>query len=325
MLALEQKKEEQNKSQAVIHVSVTSEPPQTPLDIPDDIEYVNSSSRSLPPGLLPYQGRNVLHNPGSLPYQGRNVLHNPILLVHPAWFRLPTPKLCLSADISLSSLSKYCLPRPSPICSLALSKALILSCIAYNSQQILQVGLANDSFVRVEATGINDVPGITLSQYCSKGRIDSSGGTIIGEGIKLVIPDRAIEDGQSIELSVQGCIDCPFELPDGVTLASPIFQVSPHCTFLRDVTVLMEYFLHIQSDEECKDLVFLTCTSKPGFQSRCTFQITESDLYCLRQNHYVQVSVRHLCKIALGTVNRGKSSYIRKGMAGSHDHKTVNA
>ena len=174
------------------------------------------------------------------------------------------------------------------------------------SNEDMQPRLSEDT---QNKTVLHGFPGVTFSPYCARQRVDSSGGTISGEGIKLLIPDKAIMDGHSIEITIQGCIDGPFELPDGITLASPVYRVAPHYNFLRKVTILMEYFIYLQSDQDCKDLVLLTSTRKSSVESHLRFQVTEADLHWLPQSQYVQVFVTHFCMIALGTGKRGEIKF----------------
>ena len=110
----------------------------------------------------------------------------------------------------------------------------------------------------------HEFPGIKFSNFYTKQRITFSGGIIKGEGIELQIPGRAIEKGHPVEFIVQGCIDGPFDFPDDVNLASPVFLITPHYEFQRAVTTFVDStFLYPQFHKYYKHVVFLTSPAKP--------------------------------------------------------------
>ena len=150
--------------------------------------------------------------------------------------------------------------------------------------------------------------GIKFSDYCTKQTITFNGGMIKGEGVELQILGRAIERGKSIEFSVQGCIDGPFELPEDVSFASPVYLISPHYQFQREVTLSADIFINLQSIEDCKALIFLTSPTKPAIGEDglyWKFQVSGNMPQCTRRSRRVRVQVKQFCLFCFGIRRRG--------------------
>lgn len=154
-----------------------------------------------------------------------------------------------------------------------------------------------------------EFPGIKFSNYYTKQAVTYRGDVIKGEGIELQIPGRAIRGGQSVEFTIQGCISGPFELPDDVSLASPVYVITPHYKFQREVTVLMDIFVHLQSYEDCKAVVFLTSPGKPVMDLEgpfWRFNVCETKPQSsTRLNQCVRIEVAEFCLFCLGIRRRG--------------------
>ena len=149
-------------------------------------------------------------------------------------------------------------------------------------------------------------PGIKFSNYYTKQEVNFTGGIVKGEGIELRIPGHAIEKGQSVEFTIQGCIDGPIELPEDVSFASPVFVITPH---QKEVTLLLDLFIHLQSYEDCKAVVFLTSPGKPKNDengSHWDFIISDKKAECSTANHQVTMQVKQFCLFCFGTRQRGK-------------------
>jgi hypothetical protein len=153
-----------------------------------------------------------------------------------------------------------------------------------------------------------DFPGIKFSNYYTKQVVTSMGNIIKGEGIELRIPGRAVKKGHSIEFLIQGCIEGPFELPDNVSLATPVFLIKPHYEFQNAVTLLIDTFISLQSYEDDKELVFLTSPAKPQMDkggAHWDFVITEGVPQITDDNSRIMVEVTQFCLLCFG-IKRGK-------------------
>lgn len=159
-------------------------------------------------------------------------------------------------------------------------------------------------------THANKYPGIKFSNYYTRQTVTHRGGILQGEGVELQIPGHAIKQGESVEFTIQGCIDGPFELPEDVHFASPVFVITPHYQFEREVTLLEEIYVHLQSNEDCKGVVFLTSPSKPKLDddgSSWIFQISEIKPQCLATSRRVWVQLKQFCLFCFGIWRRGNN------------------
>ena len=160
-----------------------------------------------------------------------------------------------------------------------------------------------------------DFPGIKFSNYYTKQVVTSMGTIIKGEGIELQIPGRAVKKGHSIEFLIQGCIEGPFELPDNISLITPVFLILPHYEFQKAVTLLMDAFISLQSYEDHKQLVFLTSPAKPQVDkggAHWDFVINKTVPQITVDNSRIMVEVERFCLLCFG-IRRGK--YINNGAA----------
>ena len=155
-----------------------------------------------------------------------------------------------------------------------------------------------------------EFPGIKFSNYYTKETVTFRGGVVKGEGIELQIPGHAIDRDDSVEFTAQGCIDGLFELPDDVSFASPVFVLTPHYEFQKEVTIGMDTFVDLQSYQDWKDMVFLTSPAKPKFDEESRpyweFKVNEARPQCVRKSSFVRVQVKHLCLLCFGTRRRGE-------------------
>lgn len=150
-----------------------------------------------------------------------------------------------------------------------------------------------------------DFPGIKFSNYYTKQVVTSMGNIIKGDGIELQIPGRAVKKGHSIEFMIQGCIEGPFELPDNVSLATPVFLIKPHYKFQKAVTLLVDAFISLHS---CKELVFLTSPVKPQVDkggAHWDFVINETVPQITDDDSRIMVEVEEFCLLCFG-IRRGK-------------------
>ena len=153
-------------------------------------------------------------------------------------------------------------------------------------------------------------PGIKFSNYYTRQTVTHRGDIIKGEGIEVQIPGRAIKQGQCIEFTIQGCIDAPLELPEDVSFASPVFMITPHYQFEREVTLWGDIYINLQSYEDCKELVFLTSPSEPTIDDdgpHWNFQISENKPQCNVRSRRVWIQMKQFCLFCFGIRRRGTS------------------
>ena len=156
-------------------------------------------------------------------------------------------------------------------------------------------------------THARDFPGIKFSNYYTKEVVTSMGNIIKGEGIELQIPGRAIKKGHSIEFMIHGCIEGPFEMPDKVSLATPVFLIKPHYEFQRKITVLIDSFISLDSPEDRKELVFLMSPARPRVDKdgpHWDFTINETIPQSTEDNSRIMVEVTQFCLFCFG-IRRG--------------------
>ena len=161
-------------------------------------------------------------------------------------------------------------------------------------------------------------PGINFSNYYTRQTVTYRGDVIKGEGIELQIPGHAIKRGESVKITIQGCIDGPFELPEDVSLASPVFVITPHYQFEREVTLLEDICIHLQSNEDCKEVVFLTSPSKPTRGNEgphWNFQISENKPQCNARSRRVRIQVKQFCLFCFGIRRRGNFIFMSSALS----------
>ena len=152
-------------------------------------------------------------------------------------------------------------------------------------------------------------PGIKFSNYYTRKTVTHRGDIIKSEGIELQIPGHAIKQGESVEFTIQGCIDGPFELPEDVSLASPVFVITPHYQFEKEVTLSEDTFIHLQSYEDWNKIVFMTSPSKPTMDDdgpHWNFQISDSKPQYQFTTRRVWMQVKQFCLFCFGIRRRGR-------------------
>lgn len=146
-----------------------------------------------------------------------------------------------------------------------------------------------------------DFPGVTFSKHCAKKDVDAKGGTIVGEGIKLVVPEHALKPGDKVTVELQACLSGRFVLPDNMALVSPVYRIAPPCAFHRNVTLTIEHFALLERDEDCNDIVFISSPSKPKIkedQAYWKFHVLAAP-ECRPRSQHGTIEVNHFCLGAL--------------------------
>ena len=150
--------------------------------------------------------------------------------------------------------------------------------------------------------------------------IGKKGGVIRGEGIQLRVPPNAIGRQQSRTISLRACIDGPFQLPEDVHLASPVFLVTctPHYDFQREVALTLHHFVQLISCEECDMMVLLTSPQTPTRDkhgSHWRFEVSDKQPRCFQNITFGEVELTHFSFVCFGIrISRARRVHPRKEM-----------
>ena len=148
-------------------------------------------------------------------------------------------------------------------------------------------------------------PGIKFSNYYTKQVVTYRGDIIKGEGIEIQIPGRAIKREDSVEFTIQACIDGPFDFPEDVNLITPVYVISPHYEFQREVTVFVDSFSRLQSTKGLVPLTSPTKREEDEHGSHWKFTISEREPSRISANR-IRIDVPHFCLLCFGLKGKGK-------------------
>ena len=123
-------------------------------------------------------------------------------------------------------------------------------------------------------------------------------------GIKINIPPGAVPEGRPITVTVRPCLSGPFELPEYYNFASPVYAISPGLEFNKDVELFVTHFADLQSEDDCKNMTFLTTESSslrtlPGDSHPCRLLVQKDGVFQIGSQDG-EISLRHFCKKAIG-------------------------
>ena len=193
--------------------------------------------------------------------------------------------------------------------------ARVLSSPEIMKSERWESGIRQYYLPRVPSTPLpskSDEERIEFSTYKSSSTVGCKGATLKGEGIQLKVPRNAIKKGKPVDVCLQACTSGPFSPPDGVELVSPVYLVSctPRCIFEREVTLIMEHFVRLQSYEQCNDVVLLTSSeerSRAYDQDGWQFEVADQRPKCSPYTTYGEVELTHFCFLCFGfQFRRGK-------------------
>ena len=98
-------------------------------------------------------------------------------------------------------------------------------------------------------------------------------------GIAIHVPPNSLRSGvECSELHVRPCLTGPFELPDGYEPASPVYLIHHTSLFQKDITVKVQHFTNLMTEDDCRRMAFVTASSTPEYrESRpvYTFRLCE--------------------------------------------------
>ncbi len=130
--------------------------------------------------------------------------------------------------------------------------------------------------------------------------VNQHGDDIIGEGIHVIIPPNAIHHGNEVSVTVQACLEGPFDFPSDYEPISPVYLLHPPYVFQTEVELKIKVFADIEDDD---DIIFLTSQDKPTIQKKQNVWIfmEEAEDVSAKVQPFsgrcreVSVSVRHFC------------------------------
>ena len=123
-------------------------------------------------------------------------------------------------------------------------------------------------------------------------------------GIEITVPENSLKE--PLELSIHPCFSGPFDLPHGYESASPAYLIKPNknVEFLKDVTVRIQHYACLQSEEDCEDMVFLSASSIPRYRESSpvyVFKEIQGKKGRFRPGDQVgEISLRHFCILKAG-------------------------
>ena len=108
---------------------------------------------------------------------------------------------------------------------------------------------------------------VAFYEEASEKDVTSEGSTINFEnGVQVTVPEGVVPSDTSITFKAQPAFASGdvFSLPPNIEAASPTYLLSASSECLNgDVTLSIEHFVKVQTEEEAKSLVFLVADSKP--------------------------------------------------------------
>lgn len=107
-----------------------------------------------------------------------------------------------------------------------------------------------------------EYPGVAFSKQKNEAKITKGGGVIVGEGIRLLVPPGAVPEGDEANISLQACLGGPFNLPDEMVFVSPVFLIEPPFAFREKVTLSIDMFVELKTEEDCAQYMFVTSPTK---------------------------------------------------------------
>ena len=148
-------------------------------------------------------------------------------------------------------------------------------------------------------------PGIKFLGSPIHQRITSQGATVRSPnaGISLSIPEQAIEE--DVELCIRPCFTGRFVLPDGYKAASPTYliELSRNVKIQRDVTLYIHHYAKLDSEDDCKDMMFLSANPIPQDKQKPVYVFKEMKHFkgFFKLNSQIgEISTRHFCFMCTG-------------------------
>lgn len=88
-------------------------------------------------------------------------------------------------------------------------------------------------------------------------------------GISISVPENSLNSQEEPSgLHIHPCLSGPFELPDDYQSASPAYLVNPSnkTDLQKDITIRIQHYVNLLSQEDCEDMAFLSASSTPEYR-----------------------------------------------------------
>ena len=154
-------------------------------------------------------------------------------------------------------------------------------------------------------------PGCLFLERVKKETITTKKKTIDLEemGLTLLFPEGALPPTDPpLQLKIQPCFSGSFALPQDVELVSPAYFIKPNkkVSFQKEVLVKIWHHANLESEEDCKDMVFLSASTSPQYSGEnpvYVFKEIEGAKGSFRpgEEHPVgEIALKHFCTLAIG-------------------------
>ena len=128
-------------------------------------------------------------------------------------------------------------------------------------------------------------------------------------GIALSVPEQALSASvEPLELSVRPCFTGPFKLPKEYESASPAYLIHPsrRVEFQKEISLRIQHYARLQSEEDCEKMVFLSASSTPecldGSSPVYIFKEIKSAKGVFRPgDQQGEIALRHFCIVKVGS------------------------
>ena len=87
-------------------------------------------------------------------------------------------------------------------------------------------------------------------------------------GISVLIPEDSVSPDESLDMVIQPSFSGSFEMPEDTEPASPAYliEISKETELRKAIIVRMQHYASLESDNDCKDMVFLRANSDPEYR-----------------------------------------------------------
>ena len=136
-------------------------------------------------------------------------------------------------------------------------------------------------------------------------------------GISLSIPENALPPTDPpLQLEIQPCFSGSFHVPQDVELVSPAYIVKPSrkVAFQKDVLVKIWHHANLESEEDCKDMMFLSASTRPQHRGDTPVYVfkkirgAKGSFRPGEEQPVGQIALQHFCTLALGKRKREEES-----------------
>ena len=115
-------------------------------------------------------------------------------------------------------------------------------------------------------------------------------------GFSLEVPQHAIPYGDPVKISICALMKCPFTLPAGLELVSPVcfVTVTPDIVFTKEVALSLDHWSRLDTDT---NLVFVFAPfDRKNPQTPLQFEAHEDGIF---SQHCGTILTRHFCGLAV--------------------------